>query len=42
MLIVPVGMAYGWRWAFVIPSILGLLWLVPWLMTYRDQARRKA
>lgn len=26
---------YGWRWAFVIPSLLGLLWIAPWLMQYR-------
>ncbi|MBV9081385.1 MAG: MFS transporter, partial [Acidobacteriaceae bacterium] len=25
---------YGWPAAFLIPSSLGLLWIVPWLMTY--------
>jgi MFS transporter, ACS family, hexuronate transporter len=37
LLIVPLGMAWGWRWAFVIPSVAGLLWLIPWLMTFRDR-----
>src|SRR5437899_10034425 len=26
---------YGWRAAFVVPSLLGLLWVVLWLRTYR-------
>jgi ACS family hexuronate transporter-like MFS transporter len=38
LLIVPIGMAYGWRWAFVLPSLLGLAWLIPWLATFRDRA----
>jgi ACS family hexuronate transporter-like MFS transporter len=37
LLIVPIGMTWGWRVAFIIPSALGLLWLVPWLLTYRDR-----
>jgi ACS family hexuronate transporter-like MFS transporter len=28
--------AYGWRMAFLIPSLLGLVWIVPWLLLYRD------
>jgi ACS family hexuronate transporter-like MFS transporter len=27
---------FGWRMAFVIPAIVGLLWLIPWLMTFPD------
>ncbi len=37
LLIVPLGLAVGWRWTFVIPSLLGLLWLIPWLRFYRDR-----
>ena len=37
LIIVPIGMAYGWRWAFILPSALGLLWLIPWLVSYRDR-----
>jgi ACS family hexuronate transporter-like MFS transporter len=25
---------YGWRYAFVVTGLLGLLWLVPWLLLY--------
>jgi ACS family hexuronate transporter-like MFS transporter len=27
---------YGWRAAFLIPSLLGLLWIYPWLKTYQS------
>ncbi|MBI1358483.1 MAG: MFS transporter [Acidobacteria bacterium] len=37
LLIVPIGMNLGWRWTFVVPSALGLLWLIPWLLLYRDR-----
>lgn len=37
LIIVPIGMTYGWRWAFILPSLLGLLWLIPWLLTFRDR-----
>lgn len=36
MLIVPLGLSLGWRWTFIIPTVAGLLWLVPWLLTFRD------
>jgi len=26
---------YGWRYAFVATGLLGIVWLVPWLMLYR-------
>ena len=32
--IVWITLQFGWRMGFVIPSLLGLLWLVPWLSLY--------
>ena len=37
MLIVPLGSHFGWRMTFIIPSALGLLWIIPWLAFYRDR-----
>ncbi len=37
MLIVPLGLHFGWRMTFLIPSALGLLWIIPWLGYYRDR-----
>lgn len=31
--------SFGWRGAFFIPSVVGLLWLIPWLMVYWDPSR---
>jgi ACS family hexuronate transporter-like MFS transporter len=36
--IVAVNAYFGWRMAFLIPSVLGLLWIIPWLSVYRDRA----
>ena len=36
------GMGFGWRMAFVIPSIVCLLWLAPWLATFPDKPRMAA
>ncbi|MBL8219727.1 MAG: MFS transporter [Bryobacterales bacterium] len=36
-LIVKLSAAFGWRIAFVVPSLLGLIWIVPWLYWYRDR-----
>ena len=36
MLIVPLGMTFGWRPTFIIPSVLGMLWILPWLRYYRE------
>ncbi|MEZ5400621.1 MAG: MFS transporter [Bryobacteraceae bacterium] len=33
---------YGWRMTFLFPSILGLLWIVPWVILYRDAPRPAA
>lgn len=40
--IVKLGAAYGWRAAFLVPSALGLLWAVPWMLFYRDRAGAQA
>jgi len=36
-LIVWLTLRFSWRCAFLVPGLLGLLWLVPWLAVYRDQ-----
>ncbi len=36
-ILVAISKAYGWRMSFVLPSLLGLLWIVPWILYYRDQ-----
>ena len=28
---------FGWRMAFVIPALLGMLWLIPWLAIFPDK-----
>ncbi len=39
-LIVPlITLTLGWRWAFVITGLGSLLWLVAWLLIYRDPRR---
>ena len=41
-LIVPaITIAYGWRMAFVVTGILGVLWLVAWLALYREPDHHK-
>lgn len=37
-LAVAIAQTYGWRMAFVLPSVLGLLWIVPWVAVYRDRS----
>ena len=34
-LIAWLALSYGWRGAFVVTGVLGLLWVVPWLWLYR-------
>jgi ACS family hexuronate transporter-like MFS transporter len=36
-LIVKLSALYGWRATFVVPSTLGLIWIVPWFIWYRDR-----
>ena len=31
---------FNWRWSFVVTGGLGLFWLVPWLLIFREPARR--
>jgi ACS family hexuronate transporter-like MFS transporter len=31
---------YGWRMAFVVPSLMGLIWVALWLKTYRPNPAR--
>jgi ACS family hexuronate transporter-like MFS transporter len=33
---------FGWRMAFVIPSLIGLMWLLPWLSIFPDNDRLAA
>ena len=33
---------FGWRMAFVIPALAGLIWLLPWLATFPDKDRMAA
>ena len=41
-LIVPViAINYGWRMAFVVTGILGILWVIAWLTLYRDPQTHK-
>jgi ACS family hexuronate transporter-like MFS transporter len=39
-LIVYVATQYGWRAGFFIPSLVGLLWLIPWLVTFPKTGSR--
>jgi MFS transporter, ACS family, D-galactonate transporter len=32
-------LAYGWRWMFAIDGIFCVVWLLPWLVLVRDEAR---
>ena len=36
-LIVKLSSHFGWRMAFVVPSVLGVLWIVPWLLFFTCQ-----
>jgi len=41
-LVVPaIAIAYGWRMAFVVTGILGVLWIVAWLVLYREPDNHK-
>lgn len=41
-MIVRVTQAYGWRVAFLVPSLFGLIWIVPWLAGYRERGSIEA
>ncbi len=34
-LVIRIATGYGWQSAFLLPSLLGLLWILPWLAVYR-------
>lgn len=34
-LVVGISLRFGWRHGFLLPSLLGLLWVIPWLVSYR-------
>ncbi|MCC6591211.1 MAG: MFS transporter [Bryobacterales bacterium] len=36
--LVAISKAFGWRMAFVLPSVLGLVWIVPWLVFCRERS----
>jgi len=36
-LLVWISKQFGWRAAFLLPSALGLLWILPWLALYREE-----
>jgi ACS family hexuronate transporter-like MFS transporter len=36
-IVVFLAMQFGWRMAFVLPGLVGLLWLLPWLATFPDK-----
>jgi len=37
-ILVAISQAWGWRMTFVLPSLLGLVWIVPWVILFRDAA----
>ena len=37
-IIILISRWWGWQMAFVIPSLLGLLWMIPWLMFYEERS----
>jgi ACS family hexuronate transporter-like MFS transporter len=37
VIVVFLASRFGWRMAFVIPALVGLVWLIPWLLTFPDK-----
>ncbi|HUQ91364.1 MAG TPA: MFS transporter [Bryobacteraceae bacterium] len=37
-LVVKISHAFGWRIGFLLPSVLGLVWILPWLHGYKESA----
>jgi ACS family hexuronate transporter-like MFS transporter len=37
-LVIPIAERYGWRAGFLVPSALGVLWVLAWWTLYRDPA----
>lgn len=36
-MIVWISKHFGWRMSFLVPSLLGLVWIIPWLLFYRER-----
>jgi ACS family hexuronate transporter-like MFS transporter len=41
-IVVFITLHYGWRAAFFLPSVVGLIWVLPWLQSCRPALRRRA
>ena len=35
VIIIAISQSFGWRFAFLLTGLLGLLWLIPWFFVYR-------
>jgi len=36
LIVIPIAAASSWHWAFVVTGSVGLVWLIPWMILYRD------
>jgi MFS family permease len=41
LIIIPIQLHYGWRVPFYVFAALGLLWALPWYLTFRDSPAEK-
>jgi ACS family hexuronate transporter-like MFS transporter len=39
LLVPAIAIAWGWRMTFVVTGILGVIWLIAWILLYRDPAK---
>jgi ACS family hexuronate transporter-like MFS transporter len=39
LLVPAIAIAWGWRMTFVVTGVLGVIWLIAWILLYRDPAR---
>jgi ACS family hexuronate transporter-like MFS transporter len=37
-IVIPIATRYGWRMGFLVPSLMGLLWVAAWWTLYREPA----
>src|SRR5690606_37144484 len=35
LLVPPIAIYFGWRWAFILTGLLGFVWLIAWWALYR-------
>jgi ACS family hexuronate transporter-like MFS transporter len=40
-LVIPVAQRYGWRAGFLVPSTLGLFWVIAWWLVYRQPSEHE-